>query len=108
MLTANHFRGTVPSYTHLTELYKLFLGQNRLNGESLAAYLPKRVVAGTIPSFAANSKLERLDLSFNQLTGPVPDSFVSPLTFSRYDLDLSHNLLSGMSLLQLPHICYFA
>jgi Leucine-rich repeat (LRR) protein len=63
-LDDNDFSGDLPSYSDLTVLRNLYLGNNRLNG-----MIPDNFLGG-VPPFA---KLV-VDLSHNELTGKVPSS----------------------------------
>ena len=93
--------GTIPDFSGLPHLQKLYLSSNQLTGEipdfsalpnlqTLA--LIKNQLTGEIPDFSALPKLQELSLWDNQLTGKIPD-FSDLLNLS--ELSIGGNQLTG-------------
>eukprot|EP00698_Gefionella_okellyi_P015981 TRINITY_DN4545_c0_g1_i1.p1 TRINITY_DN4545_c0_g1~~TRINITY_DN4545_c0_g1_i1.p1 ORF type:complete len:2281 (-),score=531.88 TRINITY_DN4545_c0_g1_i1:432-6551(-) len=101
-LSSNAFTGGLPlSFTNLTNLSDLNLGNNRLVGTIPALYSLLRVssiqlqgnaLIGTIPFGSTNSLLRIINVANNKLNGTLP-LLLSAL--SLVSLDVSNNTLSG-------------
>ncbi|KAJ4895021.1 Leucine-rich repeat (LRR) family protein [Raphanus sativus] len=105
-LGGNRFYGTIPDiFKPMTDLQYLNLSRNRFFGKlppSVASLAPtlwalvvgQNKLSGTIPDYLSSFEhLSLLDLSRNRFSGVVPKSFANLTRL--YDLNLSHNLLTG-------------
>ncbi len=83
----NQLTGTIPDFSGLPNLEKLWLMSNQLTGtipdfsalpHLQLLYLSENQLSGPIPDFSALPHLEVLFLSFNHLTGTIPNFTALP------------------------------
>ncbi|KAL3698897.1 hypothetical protein R1sor_012973 [Riccia sorocarpa] len=103
-LTANSFSGHIPSSLGDLYLDELHLGGNQLTGTVPQLYnniykltLENNLLSGDINVMKVwDMYLGFLDLRGNDFTGRLPESlWLTPLYFTIFHLDLSHNRLTG-------------
>jgi Leucine-rich repeat (LRR) protein len=106
-LRFNAFIGSLPSQlTELTSLNTLTMAYNALTGSLPSAIeemtnlkallLSHNTFSGNLHSVNFPSSLRRLDLSDNRLTGSIPESFLTLVSFNaELEVDLSSNQLTG-------------
>eukprot|EP00253_Pinus_taeda_P027108 PITA_27108 len=103
-LSRNLLSGSIPSLRNLTNLERLYLGNNKLEGnipddfEQLRRLglldISRNLLSGKIPtSLACLKQLRDLLLHNNRLSGSIPSNLGSCTNFEL--LDLSHNILTG-------------